>query len=484
MKTFDWSRPQRQPLAGLVIVFMNVLWEIIKRVWPFLILIALQNKPGKIDKYEIIALVFIAFTVVGALLKFYFFRFYIEENKLIIKHGWLKKVQQTIPLERIQTVNIEQGPIHQVLNIVKLSVDTAGSERTETKIDALHKSMAEALREQLLSNKYEAAAEQTVPVQAPVILLNSSDLLKLSLSANHLETLALILSFVFGLYENFKDAAGSFFSDTDEYFKDQSLSPLFFLIFAGLLITILVSTARIFFTFYDFKVTPVQKGFHIKSGLFNVKERLIAFQKIQFVSWKANWIRKLLGLWMLEYHTTGGDDIQKKSRVHLPVTRKEFIPLLAKEYHLVPQLTNEIAVAIHSSYLWRRILFVSLLPTIVLLIPLWLLWGSTAFYLFLYTLLTVVLIWVKYRKFRLWCLEDVAFIRRGGFGQEWILLQWYKIQSVQITQTIFQRRKSLASVRLYTAAGMIVIPFIPKEAAYQLMNYALYKIESSGKSWM
>lgn len=483
MKTLDWSRPQRQPLAGLAIVFINVLWEIIKRVWPFLILIMLQNKPGKVDKYEIIALIFVVFTVTSAVLKFFFFRFYIEDNKLIIKRGWIKKVTQIIPLERIQTVNIEQGPVHQVMNIVKLSIDTAGSERTETRIDALHKTMAEALKEQLLSNKGEITTEQPVSISPPFLQLNGTDLLKLSLSANHLETLALIFSFVFGLYENFKGVAGSFFSDTDDYLKDLSLSPVFFLVFVGLLITILVSTARIFFTFYDFKVTPVQKGLRIKSGLLNVKERLIAFQKIQFVSWKANWIRKMMGLWMLEYHITGGDDIHKKSRVHLPVTRNEFVPLLTKEYHPVPQL-NEVFIKMHPSYLWRRILFVALLPTLILFIPLWLMWHYVAFYLFFYTALATILSWAKYRKFRLWCLEDVAFIRQGWFGQEWILLRWYKIQSVQMRQTIFQRKKGLASLKLYTAAGVIVIPFINKNEAYQVMDYALYKIESTRESWM
>jgi putative membrane protein len=81
-------------------------------------------------------------------------------------------------------------------------------------------------------------------------------------------------------------------------------------------------------------------------------------------------------------------------------------------------------------------------------------------------------------------LDDVAFIKQGWFGQEWILLQWYKIQSVEMKQTIFQRRRGLASLRLYTAAGSISVPFIDKDAANQVVNYALYKIESSKESWM
>lgn len=484
MKTFDWSRPQRQPLAGLAIVFINVLWEIIKKVWPFIILIALQNKPNKIDKYEVIALLFVMLTVVSALFKFFFFRFYIEENKLVIKSGWIKKTTQIIPLEKIQTVNIEQGPVHQVMNIVKLSIDTAGSEKTETKIDALHKAMAEALREELLSSKQDVSYEQVIDVPAALFQLNGKDLLKLSLSANHLETLALLFSFVFGLYENFKDVAGSFFSDANEYITDQSLSPLYFLIFIVLFITVLVSTARIFFKYYSFIVIPVQKGFRIKSGMFNIKERLVGFQKIQFISWEANWIRKLMGLWMLEYHVTGSNDVQRKERVQVPVTNTEFIPLLLKQYYSLPHISDEVFIRIHPAYLWRRILFVAVMPTIIAFVPLWYIWGYSALYILLYTMLVTILAVMKYKKFRLWCLTDVAFLKKGWFGQEWILLQWHKIQSVQVNQTLFQKRKGLASVRLYTASGAMVIPFISKHAAIQVMNYALFKIESSKQSWM
>ena len=131
MRTYDWSKPQRQPVAGLVVVFINTFWEIIKRLWPFIILMLLGNNEGKVNRYEILAVVLLGITIINALFSFLYFRFYMEEGKLIIKKGWLKKETRVIPLEKIQTVHIEQGPVHQVLNIVKLSIDTAGSQKTE-----------------------------------------------------------------------------------------------------------------------------------------------------------------------------------------------------------------------------------------------------------------------------------------------------------------------------------------------------------------
>ena len=120
MRTFDWSKPQRQPFSGLTVVFANTFWEVLKTVWPFLLIMLFNKSPGKVNRYEIIGLVFLVFTILSAVLKFIYFKFYIEDKKLIIKKGWLKREVNVIPLQKIQTVNIEQGPLHQMLNIVKL----------------------------------------------------------------------------------------------------------------------------------------------------------------------------------------------------------------------------------------------------------------------------------------------------------------------------------------------------------------------------
>jgi len=485
MKSFDWSKPQRQPLAGLTIVFINVVWEVVKRVWPLIILILLRNKPGRFDKYELIALIFVLLTVVGAVLRFFFFRFYIEDNKMIIKSGWLKKTTKVIPLEKIQTVNIEQGPVHQVMNIVKLSIDTAGSQQAEASIDALHKTMAEALREQLLSEKAEfITAEAKQDSVTPIMHLNGRYLLKLSISANHLETLLLLFSFVFGLYENLKDIDNGFFTDINEAFPDRSIYPVLFLAIAILLITIIVSTARIFFSFYDFNVVRNNTGLRIKSGLLNVKERIISSGKIQFVSWKANWIRKKMRLWMLEYHISGADEVQRKSRVHLPLTRNEYIPLMVKEYYELPAVNEAIAIRIHSSFFWRRFIIVGLIPSLVIIPLLWLVWEEVSLFLLFYTFSIAIMAWQTQRKFRLWAMNDTAYIKKGWLGEERILLQWYKMQFIQITQSFFQRKRDLASIRIHTAGGSIHIPFISLEAAKHIRDYALYKTEVSSKNWM
>jgi len=486
MRQYDWSTSQRQPLAGLTIVFLDTLWEVFKRAWPFLILMLFgESKEGKVNRYEILAMGLLVFTIIGAVFRFLYFRFYIEDAKLIIKHGWLKKETKVIPLERIQTVNIEQGPLHQLLNIVKLSIDTAGSEKAEAKIDALHKTMAEALRMRLIADKRESSTDEQNSRKAnPILTLTDKDLFKLSISANHVETFFLFLSFVFGLYENFKDIDNSIFSNIQDFLPKNVIYPFLFLTVAILLITIVLSTARIFFKFYRFTVFSSSKGFQIKSGLFNIKERLITFQKIQFISWKASWIRKLFGLWMLEYHVAGADETSKNLKVQLPVTQAAYIPLLVKDYHDFPQITNQIHIRIHPSFIVRRLLMVGLLPALFILPLLWALSNAYALFFLLYPAIIFIVALCTQRKFRLWALEDACYIKKGVFGEERILFEWHKLQSIQIRQSIYQRRKNLASVDIQTAGGNIAVHFIPLAAARQVVNFALYKTEVANKSWL
>jgi len=75
-------------------------------------------------------------------------------------------------------------------------------------------------------------------------------------------------------------------------------------------------------------------------------------------------------------------------------------------------------------------------------------------------------------------------VNSGAWGKESMIAQWYKIQYLELNQSIYQRQKQLATMIIHTAGGKITIPYIDLKLAQVVNNYALYKIESTGKSWM
>ena len=476
--TYDWNKPQRQPWAGLGIVFLDTFWEILKRFWPFLIIFLLGKGEGRVNRYEIIGIGLLSFTILGAILKFLFFRFSLEDKNLVIRSGWLKKEVKIIPLEKIQSVNIEQGPLHQILNIVKLSIDTAGSEKTEARIDALHKSMAISLRETLLSKAtHHQTPEEVKDTMVPLIRLQISDLFKLSISANHVETFFIILSFAFGLWENFRDFSDDISPQVESLLPARSFLPVILLILLVLLFTVMVSTVRIFFRFYDLTVYRVRKGFYIKSGLTNLKERLVPFKKIQYITWKTNWIRKLLNLWVLEYRIAMSNEAKSREKVQVPITRNSFIALLTTDYYSIPEITDAASIRMDPSFATRRFIMLGMLPALILAGSSWYYWNGFSLLFFIIPLIVWIVSYRIQKKFRLWAFNDIVYIKKGIFGDTETLVQWQKLQLVTLKQSIFQRRRGLASLVLHTAAGSIHINFIDLRAAYQLMNYALYIVE-------
>jgi putative membrane protein len=482
----DWQHPQRQPVAGIVIVFIKTLWQVLKRIWPFILLMLFNVKPGRVEKYALIAAALSLFTIAGSIIQFIFFRFYILNEELIIKKGWLKKETIIVPLHRIQTVHIEESFLHSALGIVKVAIDTAGSGKTEVNIDALRKDMAEELKFQLYEKKeITGVVENVKPVVPPALIrLTGRDLFKLSLSANHVEAFFILLSFVVGLYDNIKNINLPFLSENDSLLSNYSIPVFSFLVFSVLFITIMISTIRIVLKYFDFTLFNTAQGYQIRSGLTNVKERMVGRGKIQFVSWRANWIRKRMGLWILEYAMAGSEEMKNKMKVQIPVTEKKYISILTENYISSVETMQCSPVTIHPSYVWRRFLFSGLVPAVILIAVSVSWWGAYSFLILIYAFWTGFTAYMFQKKFSLATNDDALLIHKGKLGIENVLLKWYKVQSGAIQQSLYQRRKGLATIILYTAGGTVRCPYIALEAAHAISNFCLYKIEETNKKWM
>ncbi len=153
-------------------------------------------------------------------------------------------------------------------------------------------------------------------------------------------------------------------------------------------------------------------------------------------------------------------------------------------FYALPTITDQTFIKMHLSFIWRRLIIFGLLPALVATIIFWqLIQLYVLYFLFLPLFVFIVAICIK-KKFRIWALDDVLFIKKGIFGEEKLMMQWHKLQSVDIKQSIFQRRKFLANLVINTAGGNIHISYISIKAAKELADFILYKTESNNKNWM
>jgi len=485
----DWSKPQRQAPSALVILLFKAVVSLLKVLWPLLLVFILNKKSNSSDKYEYIILGVSILSVLRSVIEYYNFRFSISNDNLIITSGLFTKKTVTLPLHKIQAVHSEQTWVHRLFNVSRISFDSAGSEKMEVKIEALDKLRTGLMKELILSGKsitVIAENEKQIVKEETLITLAPNDLLKLGLSSNHLEAFFLIAAFVYSTLNNAGVSDKEFEGGAKwvyENFGQSSLSLFLFMTMVVLIISIGFSVIRILLTYFDFIISRSAVGFRIKSGFLNKKEKFIPFLKIQFISWKANWIRRRIGLSLLQFHATGTEQMQRKMLVKVPVTREQFISLLADSYHPLLMASAHEAIKIHTAYISRRVFIAGLLPSVLLFPFLYPYFQFSSFFV----LLLVGFVWLSaflfQKKFRLWVDKEALQIKKGVWGRHELILKWNNIQSVQVEQSIYQRKHLLASLHLNTAGGIIDIPFIELHKAREIQNYALYKIETDSSGW-
>ncbi|NOR66893.1 MAG: PH domain-containing protein, partial [Woeseiaceae bacterium] len=158
--------------------------------------------------------------------------------------------------------------------------------------------------------------------------------------------------------------------------------------------------------------------------------------------------------------------------------------LMAPEGDELMQIpTSDEFTAISPYYMRSRILFVGLLPTIVWTALFWQLAGPVSLGMLLWLPASILLAYWSWRRAGYLCSEE-GFVRRSGvIGYRSVALLYRKVQRVTVTQSRYQRRKGLASLRVYMASGSVRIPYIEHATAKQLRDYILYKVESSQQAW-
>src|SRR5690606_34955211 len=200
--------------------------------------------------------------------------------------------------------------------------------------------------------------------------LATRDLLKLSISSNHLEAFFILLAFALSAIDNIEKVIGKpakgFWQFVQEFVAGSSFKMVMFLVVAIMLVSIAVSVARVLLLYLDFRITRYSQGFRIKTGLINMKEKLVPLKKIQHISWHANWLRRRMNLYLLQFHIAGADLVREKQQIKVPLTQKSYISQILESYYPLLTVNEMIPLRVHSDYVLNSVLLKGLLPTLIL----------------------------------------------------------------------------------------------------------------------
>ncbi|MEL6989248.1 MAG: PH domain-containing protein, partial [Bacteroidota bacterium] len=396
-------------------------------------------------------------SLIYSLIAFFKYYFYIKDDSLIIEKGVITKTKTSVPFDRIQTVNFEQNFLQQIVGVVAVKIDTAGSKGNEFDMSALEKDKAEELRNYILSNKKEIviddAGKQVAIVKEEkktlLMRLNPIDLLKVGVSQNHLRTFGILFFFGLSAMEELERALKVNLFDRVEEFGSGYTSSFIAIIGVAIFIlifTFIISLINTVLRYFDLQFFKTNKGFKLVAGLFNRKEQAAMNHKIQMINWKTNPIRKAFGMYTLSLRQAAASEIDAKKTVQIPglygpqleVVKKTYYPAYGRETFTEHKMSV--------SFLYRAIFYYALLPSLIVAC---ISYGSYLFpeeYTFpiwapLPTfIILVLLLFFYWKNWRLKIDHEALQVHSGIIGKYDTLVKHFKVQNVEITTNIYQRR--------------------------------------------
>ena len=149
--------PRRLHVLSPVFFAISHAW----RLWPLAVILAARRQFLLLSAG---ALVLLAWSTVEWLRRTYS----LEGGALRLEEGVLARKLRAVPFDRIQQVDLVRKPLHRLLGVATLRVETAGGgSAAEVDLDVVTLAEAQALRTSLLQAKARSAAARAGPGTAP-----------------------------------------------------------------------------------------------------------------------------------------------------------------------------------------------------------------------------------------------------------------------------------------------------------------------------
>lgn len=498
--TSNFSQPQRQSLVGIVVLFANTVQKTVRAFWPLVIVwlvrIETMNKLVLFGGTVFVLLLLALFSY----LQYHYFTFHIDEEteEFVIQKGVFNKTRITIQLHKIQQVNINQSLIQKLVNVHKLEIDTAGSDKKEATINAISHELALALKERLMalsktSNETTIDEISETEENQGFITIDFVSLLKIGITSNYVRSFALILLFFSTIIENLQKFAGDEVLDENQVTHYLDALPvitsivLVFSIFFTLILV--VNLVRTVIKYFNFTIQKSKKSISLHYGLLATKNILLNPNKVQKVTISQNFFQKKLNVTSIKIFqaSSSEQELKAKDQIEIPgCSANERNKILTLLYQNLPDKGKKYKPN------WRKLAvnsFFFLLFPIAITFFLnwnfqWMEWNEWMIYSLIFIVFAGTLVWFSFKNYRLFVSKDFIIKQNGAWDVDTSIIEPYKIQAIETHQFFWQKVTNIGSVSLSTAGGTISFTTANFDEIKQLVNYWLYQVEISEKNWM
>lgn len=417
--------------------------------------------------------------------------FFVEDDELVVMRGIVNLERVTIPLQRIQAVDIDQQFLHRPIGLVRARLETAGSAGTEFEFEALDQKVAETLRTVALAagadleepgggRPAETPEDKTGTV---VLRRTTADLARVAASRNPIADVAFLVPLIFVVSE----VAGAFGITTEDAvsLRDRFDVPIAAMVLGGIVLYVVVFGSVWFgstlLRYHDLTLRLEGDRLRSTSGMLSRAERSSSLDRIQLLRHRQNPVQRRLGIHNLSLATAAGSAAGAESLV-LPGTTTEELSTIQELLAL--KADSAIIRPISILAVQRWVTWIGVVPAVVV--------GAAAASLYQWWALAVLL-WIGLvgllarRAHRRWCwliTDQIMEVRHGLLTCRVTAVARYKTQAVSVRRTLFHRRNGLATVAVHTASGDVVVPHIDLDLAHAVRDSVLFDAETDARDWM
>ncbi|MUV86533.1 PH domain-containing protein [Natronomonas sp. CBA1123] len=424
--------------------------SVLRLAWVLIFLVFGNQTFGGFTGVGLVVVAWFLVTLAYQLVYYQRFEYELTDDTLDIASGVVSRRNREIPIRRVQNVDISRNVVHRLLGIAQIDLETAGGSSTEASLKYVSFEEAKRLQSEIGRLKRgDTSTDETTaeaPTERELFAITSKELALLGVIGIDLR----LLSFVTVLLPVVAPSLTEQFGDP--LVGLAVTAPLAAV--AIVAVTAAISGALAVTNYYGFRLSRVSEELHYERGLLQRFSGTIPLEKVQTLSISENVIARRLGYASLAVETAGYSPNDAGSQSAVPLADRRRVFDLAQSVESFEDVAFERPPKrARQRYVVRYGIVAAVVVAAAFAVDRFtgftFAWYATA----VLVVAAPVAAHLKWRNLGYDLQSEYIVLREGFWTRTISVVPYYRVQTVVDSQTVFQRRRRLATLVVDTAGS-------------------------------